>query len=209
MADHGDGRIPGMRYDHRRGGPVGPQVCLAVFCGTCENCTSGRPNICSNSEVRLPPGAARRLEWEKEAQLHSFMNLSAFAEQMLVHENAITRIDKKMPLDKAAMIGCGVLTGFGAAAKTAGIRPGQTVAIIGCGGVGMAAVNALINGASRLPRQALPIVPSGPANLAVFEHFADCVQGQRVVVIGRYPGLERYAGTCSFTVRERQAVPST
>ncbi len=141
---------------------VGPEVtyvkpgdhvitCLAVFCGTCEMCLSGRPGICSNTDVKLPSGKAQRLEWEKSNQLHSFMNLSSFAEQMLVHENALAKIRDDMPLDRAALIGCGVLAGFGAVATTAGVMPGETVAIIGCGGVGMAAVNgAWIAGAGRV-----------------------------------------------------------
>ncbi len=126
-------------------------TCLSVFCGTCEQCTSGRPVICTNTEVKLPPGAARRLEWGKPEQLHTFTNLSSFAEQMLVHENAIVKIRDDMPLDRAALIGCGVLTGFGAAVNTAGIRFGETVAVIGCGGVGMAAINgAYVAGAGRV-----------------------------------------------------------
>ena len=82
---------------------VGPEVtyvkpgdhvisCLSVFCGTCEECLSGRPGICSNTEIKLPPGASKRLGWEKPGQLHTFMNLSSFAEQMLVHENALVKI---------------------------------------------------------------------------------------------------------------------
>lgn len=126
-------------------------TCLSVFCGTCEMCNSGRPAVCKNTDVRMLPGAARRLEWPKPEQLHSFLNLSSFAEQMLVHENAVVKIRKDMPLDRAALIGCGVITGFGAAVNTAKIRPGETVAVIGCGGVGMAAVNgAYIAGAGRI-----------------------------------------------------------
>lgn len=126
-------------------------TCLSVFCGVCENCTTGRPAICSNTDVKLPPGAARRLEWDKPEQLHTFANLSSFAEQMLVHENAIVKIRKDMPLDRAALIGCGVMTGFGAAVNTAKVAAGETVAVIGCGGVGMAAINgAYIAGAGRV-----------------------------------------------------------
>ncbi|MCB1744921.1 MAG: Zn-dependent alcohol dehydrogenase, partial [Gammaproteobacteria bacterium] len=126
-------------------------TCLSVFCGTCENCTSGRPNLCLDTEVKMPPGKAQRLEWGKPEQLHTFVNLSSFAEQMLVHENAVVKIREDMPLDRAALIGCGVVTGFGAATNTAGIRYGETVAIIGCGGVGMAAVNgAYVAGAGRI-----------------------------------------------------------
>jgi S-(hydroxymethyl)glutathione dehydrogenase/alcohol dehydrogenase len=70
---------------------------------------------------------------------------------MLVHENAIVKIDKEFPLDRAALIGCGVITGFGAAVNTAKVAPGETVAVIGCGGVGMAAVNgAAVAGAGRI-----------------------------------------------------------
>ena len=70
---------------------------------------------------------------------------------MLVHENAIVKIRKDMPLDRAALIGCGVITGFGAVVNTAKVAPGETVAVIGCGGVGMAAINgAAIAGAGRI-----------------------------------------------------------
>jgi S-(hydroxymethyl)glutathione dehydrogenase/alcohol dehydrogenase len=126
-------------------------TCLSVFCGTCEQCNTGRPVLCTNTDVKMLPGVARRLEWDKEGQLHSFLNLSSFAEQMLVHENAIVSIRKDMPLELAALIGCGVMTGFGAAIHTAKVAPGETVAVIGCGGVGMAAVNgAYIAGAARI-----------------------------------------------------------
>lgn len=126
-------------------------TCLSVFCGSCESCLSGRPNICTDTEVKLPAGVSDRLEWAKPAKLNQFTNLSTFAEQMLVHEHALVKIRKDMPLDRAALIGCGVMTGFGAATRTAAIRPGETVAIVGCGGVGMAALNgAVVAGAGRV-----------------------------------------------------------
>ncbi len=126
-------------------------TCLSVFCGFCENCNSGRPVICTNSDIKLPPGKAQRLEWDKPEQLHTGFNLSSFAEQMLVHENAVVKIRKDMPLDRAALIGCGVITGFGAAVNTAAVKMGENVAVIGCGGVGMAAVEgAYVAGAGRI-----------------------------------------------------------
>ena len=126
-------------------------TCLSVFCGTCENCTAGRPVICTNTDVKLLPGQSDRLTWDKPQQLHTGMNLSAFAEQMLVHENAVVKIRKDMPLDRAACIGCGVMTGFGAVTNTAKVAPGETVAVVGCGGVGMAAINgAFVAGAARV-----------------------------------------------------------
>ena len=70
---------------------------------------------------------------------------------MLVHENALVKIRKDMPLDRAALIGCGVMTGVGAVIHTAQGRAGETVAVIGCGGVGLSAVNgAAIAGAGRI-----------------------------------------------------------
>jgi S-(hydroxymethyl)glutathione dehydrogenase/alcohol dehydrogenase len=125
-------------------------TCLSVFCGTCENCTTGRPALCTNTDVKLPPGAAKRLRLSGK-DLNTFANLSSYAEMMLVHENAVVKISRDFPLDRAALIGCGVITGYGAAVNTAKIAPGETVAIIGCGGVGMAAINgAAIAGAGRV-----------------------------------------------------------
>jgi S-(hydroxymethyl)glutathione dehydrogenase/alcohol dehydrogenase len=124
--------------------------CLSVFCGTCEYCTTGHPNLCSNTEVKLAPGAARRYSWKGEV-VNQFAQLSSYAEQMLVHENALVKIDPDIPLDRAALVGCGVMTGVGAVFNAAKVEPGATVAVIGCGGVGMSAVNgAALAGAARI-----------------------------------------------------------
>ena len=83
--------------------------------------------------------------------MFQFLNLSSFAEQMLVHEHAIVKIRPDMPLDRAALIGCGVTTGVGAVIHTAKVEPGSTVAVIGCGGVGLSCINgAAIAGAGRI-----------------------------------------------------------
>ena len=68
--------------------------------------------------------------------------MSSFAEQMIVHENALVKIPNEMPLDLAALIGCGVITGYGAVTRSAAIEAGSTVAIFGVGGIGLAAINA-------------------------------------------------------------------
>src|SRR3954449_4838285 len=126
-------------------------TCLSVFCGTCDNCTTGRPVLCTDTTVKVLPGASNRLSWARSEKLNQFLNLSSFAEQMLVHENAIVKIRKDMPLDLAALIGCGVITGYGAVVNTAKVAPGESVVVIGCGGVGMAAINgAAIIGAGRI-----------------------------------------------------------
>jgi S-(hydroxymethyl)glutathione dehydrogenase/alcohol dehydrogenase len=125
-------------------------TCLSVFCGECSQCTTGHTNLCENTEVKLMPGVARRLSW-KGAVLNQMFQLSAFAEQMLVHEHAVVKIDEDIPLDRAALVGCGVMTGVGAAFNAAKVEPGSTVAVIGCGGVGLAAVNgSALAGASRI-----------------------------------------------------------
>ena len=70
---------------------------------------------------------------------------------MLVHENAMVKIDPDIPLDRAALVGCGVMTGVGAVFNAAKVEPGSTVAVIGCGGVGLSAVNgAALAGAERI-----------------------------------------------------------
>jgi S-(hydroxymethyl)glutathione dehydrogenase/alcohol dehydrogenase len=70
---------------------------------------------------------------------------------MLLHENSIVKIDPELPLDRAALVGCGVLTGVGAALRSAGLEAGQTVAVFGCGGVGLSIVQgARIGGASQI-----------------------------------------------------------
>jgi len=125
-------------------------TCLSVFCGECEQCVTGHTNLCSNTAVKLLPGVARRLKLNGKV-LHQGLNLSAFAEQMLVHEHAIVKIRPDIPLDRAALVGCGVMTGVGAVFHAAKVEPGATVAVIGCGGIGLSAVNgAALAGAERI-----------------------------------------------------------
>lgn len=122
---------------------VGDHVvtCLSVFCGICEFCTSGYQTICNNSSIKMAPGKAKRLTWNGH-HLNQFLNISAFAEQMLVHENAVVKIRKDMPFDLAALLGCSVLTGYGAVVHTAKLEVGTTVAVLGCGGVGLSTIHA-------------------------------------------------------------------
>ena len=125
-------------------------ACLSVFCGHCEHCLTGRMNLCQAPETKRRPDESPRLS-QGGAALEQFFNLGAFAEMMLVHEHALAKINKDMPLDRAALIGCGVTTGVGAVIHTAKVRPGETVAVIGCGGIGLSCVNgAAIAGAGRI-----------------------------------------------------------
>jgi S-(hydroxymethyl)glutathione dehydrogenase/alcohol dehydrogenase len=124
--------------------------CLSAFCGACEYCLTGRPNMCGGAATMRPREAPPRLSKDGVA-INQFAHLSSFAEKMLVHENALVKIRNDMPLDRAALIGCGVTTGVGAALNTAQVRAGSTCAVIGCGGVGLAAIQGCrIAGAARI-----------------------------------------------------------
>ena len=124
--------------------------CLSVFCGHCERCTEGRTVLCSRAGLTRGPGEPPRLSAGSE-EVTQFANLGSFAEQMLVHENSVVKIDRDIPFEQMALIGCGATTGLGAAMNTAAVRPGSTVAVIGCGGVGLNAVQgAVLAGALRV-----------------------------------------------------------
>ncbi len=131
---------------------VGDHVvtCLSAFCGHCEFCVTGRMSLCISSAVRRPRGAPPRLMLGDKPVVQ-MLNLSAYAEQMLIHEHACVAIDREMPLDRACLLGCAVTTGAGAIFNAAAVVPGETVCVVGCGGVGLAAVNAArIAGAGRV-----------------------------------------------------------
>ncbi len=124
-------------------------ACLSVFCGSCDYCLEGRPNLCQDK----PGRAAKQRPFAKwnGSDVSQFANISSYAEKMLLHENAVVKIDKSLPLDKMALIGCGVITGAGAAMYTAKMEPGSSVAVFGCGGVGLAAIQgARIAGARQI-----------------------------------------------------------
>jgi S-(hydroxymethyl)glutathione dehydrogenase/alcohol dehydrogenase len=127
-------------------------TCLAAFCGECEYCLTGRPNLCANAKERCRRGAndPPRLRLADGSPLVQFAGLAAFAEKMLVHEHVVVKIDDDIPLDRAALVGCAVPTGAGAALREAQVRPGATVAVIGCGGIGLNVIQgAVIAGARR------------------------------------------------------------
>jgi S-(hydroxymethyl)glutathione dehydrogenase/alcohol dehydrogenase len=125
-------------------------ACLSGFCGNCAQCLSGHPNLCTGGIVTRPDAAAPRLS-QHGRPFRQFLGISSYAERMLLHENSLVRIDPELPLDRAALVGCGVLTGVGAALRSAGLAPGATVAVFGCGGVGLSIVQgARIAGARQI-----------------------------------------------------------
>ncbi|HYE93909.1 MAG TPA: Zn-dependent alcohol dehydrogenase [Terriglobales bacterium] len=125
-------------------------ACLSGFCGTCAQCLSGHPNLCVGGVIPRPKGARPRLSLGGRP-LQQFASIGSYAEAMLLHEHSVVRIDPALPLDRAALVGCGVLTGVGAALRTAGLQAGQSVAVFGCGGVGLSIVQgARIGGAAQI-----------------------------------------------------------
>ncbi|WP_417609687.1 Zn-dependent alcohol dehydrogenase [Parasphingorhabdus sp.] len=125
--------------------------CLSAYCGHCEFCVTGRMSLCLGADTRRRPDEAPRITRPDGSTVGQMLNLSAFAEQMLIHEHACVRIDPDMPLDRAAVIGCAVTTGAGTIFNSCKLTPGETVAVIGCGGVGLATINAAkIAGAGRI-----------------------------------------------------------
>jgi S-(hydroxymethyl)glutathione dehydrogenase/alcohol dehydrogenase len=126
-------------------------VCLAFHCGHCDQCESGHGNRCRKpGAARAADEAPRLLAGGTEA-IGQFCEIGGFAEQVLVHESGCVAVRPDIPFDKAALIGCGVTTGVGAAVRSAQVRPGQVVAVIGCGGVGLSAINgAALSGAGRI-----------------------------------------------------------
>lgn len=127
-------------------------TCLSAFCGHCEYCVTGRMALCFGADTKRAKGDTPRLSRTSDGfPIAQMLNLSAYAEMMLVHEHACVRVDPNMPLDRAAILGCAVVTGAGAVFHSADVSPGEDVAIIGCGGIGLAAVNAAkIAGAARI-----------------------------------------------------------
>ena len=117
-------------------------TCLSAFCGHCEFCVSGRMSLCLGTETKRPRDAAPRIARPDGSPVAQMLNLSAFAEMMLIHEHACVRIDPDMPLDRAAVLGCAVTTGAGTIFNACKVTPGETVAVVGCGGVGLATINA-------------------------------------------------------------------
>ena len=123
-------------------------------CGHCAPCAEGRPALCepgnaANGRGELLSGA-RRLRAEAVPVNHH-IGVSAFADHAVVSRRSLVKVDKDLPFEQAALFGCAVLTGVGAAVNTAGVRAGQSVAVVGLGGVGFAALlGALAAGATRV-----------------------------------------------------------
>lgn len=134
----------------------GDHVVLSIVpsCGACDYCASGIPNFCAVAGTAMAAGTlfdgSRHLSVE-DGNINHFLTVSSFAEFSVVPESGLVKIDPAMPLDRAALISCAVLTGYGAVVNTARVKAGSSVAVFGCGGIGLNVIQgARIAGASTI-----------------------------------------------------------
>ncbi|MCX2948685.1 S-(hydroxymethyl)mycothiol dehydrogenase [Lentzea sp. NEAU-D7] len=106
-----------------------------AVCGSCRSCLRGRPQYCFNTH-----NAAQPMTLQDGTPLSPALGIGAFAEKTLVHSGQCTKVNPKAPAEVAGLLGCGVMAGIGAAINTGGVTRGDSVAVLGCGGVGDAAI---------------------------------------------------------------------
>jgi Zn-dependent alcohol dehydrogenase len=142
----------------------GDHVVLAFVpaCGRCEPCVAGRAALCEPGAAANAAGTLlsgeRRLHHPDLDVLHHHLGVSAFSDHIVVSEASAVRVDPALPYELAALFGCAVLTGVGAAVNAARIEPGQRVAVLGLGGVGLSALlGAVLQGAGTIV--AVDVVP--------------------------------------------------
>jgi alcohol dehydrogenase len=128
---------------------------FSASCGRCVRCLEGRPQICeSHAAARARGelmGGGKRFRDTEGAPLNHHTGVSCFSEYVVVDRGSIVKIDDDLPLDEAAIFGCAVMTGVGAVINTARIRPGDRVAVIGLGGVGLnGLLGAILAGAGQI-----------------------------------------------------------
>jgi S-(hydroxymethyl)glutathione dehydrogenase / alcohol dehydrogenase len=112
-------------------------VSLLASCGKCYYCITGLPHLC---EHRFDPPPQPRVRNKKGQPLELKGNIGGFAEYVVVDESQVVKVPEEMPLDRAALLACGVITGFGGVVKRAAVRPFQSVVVMGAGGVGINAI---------------------------------------------------------------------
>jgi len=123
---------------------------LTMYCGTCRYCITGRMQLCENRaalRARTRPAVLNA----QGRPVGTMGGVGGFAEALLIHQNGVARIDPQLPLDAASLLGCAVLTGIGAVTRSARVPVGASVAVIGCGGIGVAAIQgAVLSGAAMI-----------------------------------------------------------
>jgi S-(hydroxymethyl)glutathione dehydrogenase/alcohol dehydrogenase len=114
-------------------------ICWSPQCGHCVECVNGKPHLCMTFMLDAFMDAHFTMAGEP---IFGMAGAGTFAEELIVPEAGAIKIDNDVPFDVASLIGCGVMTGAGAVMNAAEVKPGSTVLIIGCGGVGISAIQA-------------------------------------------------------------------
>ena len=184
-------------------------ACEVEHCGYCTNCVRGRPQFCRNAASTHRAAADGPALSENGRSVHQMAHVGGFAEYMLVHRNVLARVPAEVPWDKAAVLGCAVATGAGAAINTAGVRVGDTVAVVGCGGVGLSAIQgAAIAGARRVIAVDINPAKTGLALKFGATHVVDASQADPVEAVkelaGGY-GVDYALDTAGLPATEQQA----
>jgi S-(hydroxymethyl)glutathione dehydrogenase/alcohol dehydrogenase len=120
--------------------------CFLPSCGVCRQCLRGHPNLCEPGSAAAFSGkmldGTHRMQRDDGTPLQQFLAVGAFAERTVVPEHSVVKIPPGLPFDDAALVGCAVVTGFGAVRNAGRVQPGDRVAVIGCGGVGLQVIAA-------------------------------------------------------------------
>lgn len=116
-------------------------VCLMRSCGRCFYCTLGSPHLC---EGDFALNRESRLRNRSGEVIHQGLRTAAFAEYCIVDQSQVVQVPQNMPLDRASLLACGVITGLGAVVNTAQVEPGGSVVVIGTGGVGLNAIQGAV-----------------------------------------------------------------
>jgi len=207
---------------------VGDHVVLSFIpsCGKCPSCQAGMRNLCDLGAGLLNGAAVSDGTFRIQARGHNVYPmtlLGTFSPYMVVHESSVVKIDPSIPFEVACLVGCGVTTGYGSATRAANIRPGEDVAIVGVGGVGMSALQGAVNAGARyifvidpvewkrdqaLKFGATHVYPDIEAALAgIFELTSGLMARKVIVTVGELKGadIENYmimtakGGTCVAT----------
>lgn len=132
----------------------GDHVVLAFIpsCGKCPSCQAGMRNLCDLGAGLLAGESVTDSSFRIQARgqnVYPMTLLGTFSPYMVVHRSSVVKIDPSVPFEVACLVGCGVTTGYGSAVRTADVRPGDDVAIVGLGGVGMAALQGAVSAGAR------------------------------------------------------------
>ena len=132
----------------------GDHVVLSFIpsCGACPSCQAGMRNLCDIGALLLSGTSVSDGTHRVHANgkpVFPMTLLGTFSPYMVVHKSSVVKIDPSIPFEVACLVGCGVTTGYGSAVRTADIRPGDDVAVIGVGGVGMSALQGVVNAGAR------------------------------------------------------------